>query len=348
MRGAGHTRRRGSRRNSAAGLGALALGLALALIPWPEPWVERLFARGLFPVVSRVLAPWVGAVPWSVTATLAGALLLTVLAALPTRAGRRFLRRHLLPWTAALLVLGFMLIWGLAYRRAPLATLLGVPATAPSAAEVATAEARLLSTLRRSVDSAPPGSADVTAAGRCVEREVRRLTGERVDVPRRVKMLPAGTLLSLGFAGVTSPWLLEPHVDAGLPGITRLATATHELTHSAGFAREADTDALAVLAGVSCDDPAVRYALSLHGLDLLLVSLPDAARQRLLESLPQRALRDLRAASAAAARYRVPWLQRAATATYGTYLRSRGVQAGMADYGRATTLVIQALARGTL
>ncbi len=348
MRDTRSGRRRTGRRSTAAALTALALGLALALIPWPESWVERLFARGLFPVVSHLLTPWVGAVPWSVTATLALGLLLTVLASLPSRPGRRFLRRRLLPWTAAVLVLGFMLVWGLAYRRAPLATLLGVPDTAPTGAELATAQARLLSALARSIDSAPPEPADVTAAARCVAREVRRVTGSRVAVPRRVKLLPAGTLLRLGFAGVTSPWLLEPHVDAGLPPVARLATATHELTHSAGFAREADTDALAVLAGVRCDDPAVRYALSLHALDLLLVSLPDPARQRLLGSLPRRALDDLRAASAAAARYRVPWLQHAATATYGTYLRSRGVQAGMADYGRATTLVVQALARGTL
>ena len=347
MRNAGHGSPRRGRRSTGAALGVLALGLALALIPWPQPWVERLFARGLFPVTSHVLAPWVGAVPWSVTATLAAALLLTALAALPSRAGRRFLRLRLLPWAVALLVLGFMLVWGLAYRRAPMATLLAVPATVPTEAEVATAQARLLSALERSADSAPPGPADIRAAGRCVASEVQRLTGSRVDVPRRVKALPAGTLLSLGFAGVTSPWLLEPHVDAGLPPVARLATATHELTHSAGFAREADTDALAVLAGVRCGDPAVRYALALHGLDLLLASLPHAGQQRLLDSLPRRALEDLRAASAAAARYRVPWLQRAATATYGTYLKSRGVQAGMADYGRATTLVVQALARGT-
>jgi hypothetical protein len=325
----------------------LALGVAVALIPWPEPWVERFFARGLFPFTSRLLAPWVGAVPWSLTGALAAALLLAVLVSLPSRAGRRFLLRGLLPWAAAVLVLGFSLVWGLAYRRAPLAELLGVPATVPTGAELATAQARLLSVLTGSVDSAPPVQADVTAAGRCVAREVQRLTGSRVSVPRRVKALPPGSLLRLGFAGVTSPWLLEPHVDAGLPPVARLATSTHELTHTAGFAREADTDALAVLAGLRCDDPAVRYALSLHALDLLLVSLPEAARQPLLAALPPRALQDLRAASAAAARFRVPWLERAATAAYGTYLRSRGVHAGMADYGRATILVVQALAHGT-
>jgi energy-coupling factor transporter transmembrane protein EcfT len=341
-------RRRRRRFGTVPALLLLALGIALAVIPWPEAFVETTFARGLFPVTSHVLAPLVGAVPWSLTATLALALVVVGVASLPGAAGRRFLRRALLPWSAALLVVGFMLVWGLAYRRATLAQLLGLPPGPVTTAEIATARARLLAVVRSTEASAPPRAADVAAAGRCVAREVERVTGSRVDVPSRVKLLPAGTLLRFGFAGVTSPWLLEPHVDAGLPAVARLATATHELTHTAGFAREADTDALAVLAGLRCNDPAVRYALAVHGIDLLLTALPPGDARALVAALPERALQDLRAASEAAVRYRVPWLQRAATATYGTYLRSRGVSAGMGDYGRATTLVVKALARGLL
>ncbi|MEJ2287534.1 MAG: DUF3810 family protein [Deinococcales bacterium] len=341
-------RRSRHRYGTVLALVVLAAGIALAVIPWPEPFIEARFARGLFPVTSHVLAPVVGTVPWSLTLTLVLALVAAVLISLVTRAGRRFLRRALLPWAAALLVFGFMLVWGLAYRRATLAQLLDLPPGTVTEGELSTARARLLAVLRSSADSPAPSAADVAAAGRCVEREVERLTGSRVAVPSRVKLLPPGTLLRFGFAGVTSPWLLEPHVDAGLPPVTRLATATHELTHAAGFAREADTDALAVLAGLRCNDPTVRYALAVHGIDLLLVALPQKSAQRLLAGLPGRTLQDLRAASEAAARYRVPWLQRAATATYGTYLKSRGVTAGMADYGRATTLVVRALARGLL
>ncbi|MEJ2665524.1 MAG: DUF3810 family protein [Deinococcales bacterium] len=172
-----------------------------------------------------------------------------------------------------------------------------------------------------------------------------QLTGTRVDVPTRVKWLPPGTLLRAGFAGVTSPWLLEPHVDAGLPPVARLATAAHELTHAAGFAREADTDAVAVLAGIRCDDPAVRYALALHALSSLAAGMAPDAAAALVKALPPRARGDLQALDSAVARYRLPWLQRATDAAYGTYLRSRGVSGGMADYGRAITLVVQALTR---
>lgn len=330
-------------------LALLALGAVLALVPWPASWVEPAFARGLFPVISHVLAPVVSAVGFSLTATLAALAIVAALATLRTRRGRaRFGRRLLrawLPWGLAVLLLGFSLVWGLAYRRDTLARLLGVPDARPSPAQVRAAQGELLAVLEGAVRSPSPGPADVRAASRCVASEVARLTGVRVAVPRRVKLLPPGTLLSAGFAGVTSPWLLEPHVDAGLPPVARLATATHELTHAAGFAREADTDALATLAGLRCPDAAVRYALALHALAGLASGMPPQAERALLGALPSRARSDLRQSDAAARRYRLAWLERAATATYGTYLKSRGVSAGMADYGRATTLVVQALTR---
>lgn len=343
----------GGRRGAAAPLLPLSLfgaAAALALIPWPAAWVESAFARGLFPLTSRLLAPLVSSVPFSLTLALAAALVGAALATLLTPRGRaRFLPRlwrSWAPWAAAVLLLGFSLVWGLSYRRDTLAALLGVPDTPPAPEQVQTARKVLLAALEGAVGSPPAVRGDVAAAARCVAGEVDRLTGVAVAVPDRVKSLPAGTLLRAGFAGVTSPWLLEPHVDPALPPAARLATATHELTHAAGFAREADTDALAVLAGLRCGDPAVRYALALHGLRLVADGMPATASTRLLAALPARARHDLRASDEAAARYRLPWLQRATAGAYSAYLESRGVRSGMADYARATTLVVQALAHG--
>jgi hypothetical protein len=64
-----------------------------------------------------------------------------------------------------------------------------------------------------------------------------------------------------------------------------------------------------------------------------------------LARLPERARQDLRNEASAAARYRVGALARGATSLYGTYLKSQGVARGMADYDRATSLVILALTR---
>ncbi|MEJ2665523.1 MAG: DUF3810 family protein [Deinococcales bacterium] len=103
-------------------LALLALGAVLALVPWPATWVEQAFSRGLFPLTSRVLAPIVGAAAFSVTGLLALAVVAALLVGwLVDRRGagsRRRLTCVWLPWLAAVLLLGFTLTWGLAYRRA--------------------------------------------------------------------------------------------------------------------------------------------------------------------------------------------------------------------------------------
>ncbi len=315
--------------------------LDLAVAPWPTALIERLYARGLYPLLSRALAPLVDATGVSLTLSLLAAW---VLVSLGTLASRRVRRRFVPNVLAAMLGLAvsFLWMWGLAYRREPLQALLGLGDEPITSAQAAAAVDALLP------DLASPRAGTtrdrVAAAGRCVESEVARVSHAFVPVPRRVRTLPPGALLAFGFSGITSPWLHEPHVDGGLPQVAFVATAAHELAHAAGFAREADTDALAVLAGLSCDDPGVRYALALHAVELIAGAVPADARTPLLERLPDAARTDLDAIAAAAARYRVGPLAGGAARVYGGYLKSQGVQAGMADYDRATALVIRALA----
>src|SRR5690606_28706821 len=79
-----------------------------------------------------------------------------------------------------------------------------------------------------------------------------------------VKTVPPGALLTVGFSGVVSPWLLEPHVDPAFPPAALTVVALHELAHTAGFAREAEAEAVALLAGLGCDDPAAAYAAAVR------------------------------------------------------------------------------------
>lgn len=157
-------------------------------------------------------------------------------------------------------------------------------------------------------------------------------------LPHRVKATPAGALLRLGYAGVVVPWLLEPHVDAGLPPPAALAVGLHELAHVAGFAQEAEAEAVAVLAGLTCADPRVRYAAALNMASSLRAGMPADAAGAFVAAWPLRALGDASAASEAAARYRVAFLQRGANAVYGAYLRAQGGAEGLREYGRGTRL----------
>lgn len=255
----------------------------------------------------------------------------------------------------------------LAYRLVAVLT-----ATAPGAAEdhpVAGAASEpatsaTASSVTGSAADLPPALG--AAAARCVARTAGALRREFLPatlapgarrataaadaglpaVPDRFKTLPAGTLLRGGYAGIVSPWLLEPHVDAGLPAAAGLAVALHEFAHTAGFAREAEAEAVGLVAGLTCDDPDVRYAAALSLARSLLAAASADEEREYLAAWPERARQDARAAEAAARRYRTPALQRATDAVYATYLRSQGGSEGLGEYAGGTALALALIGGG--
>ena len=360
-----------------------ALWVVLRLLP--AAWIDGPWARSWLPPVAALTAAAIDAAPLSLTLITAAAWLAVVVA---VAARRALAPRARAAWVLVLLVaLGpaFELAWGLGYRRTPLEAHLGLGVAAPSAEDAWRALDRLLAA---AIASAPapsgaaapsdaaassgaavaldavaldavaldaPWSTDaLAAAAHCVAEADAFALGRDAPLrlPRRVRALPAGLLLSGGFAGFQAPWWREPHLDGGLPPVAALSTGLHELAHAAGWAREAETDALATLAGLACADPDVRFAAALHGLllvrsELARVAQPDPAWRETLAArwatLPPAAGAAWAASRAATERYRSATVERAAVAVYDTYLRSQGVEAGIADYGRASVLLVNAL-----
>jgi len=340
---------------------AALVGLVAWLLVAPSDWIETVWLHDAWPRWAERTSRAHTAVALPLTMIVVPAVAALMVAAALLRPPRwRRAGVALLAWVA-LLALTFVPAWGASYRRAPLAHTLGlgddaatvtvlldafeqlaarVHAAAPERALAATADAA-------SFDAA------VAAAARCVSETDAAVSGRTVAVPTRVTPLPAGTLLRTGFGGISLPWLLEPHVDRGLPPAARLAVATHELAHAAGWAREADTDALALLAGIACDHAWVRYANALAGMQAVRVSLlvlvdPNGVeRARVdatLAALPAAARADRAALAEAVDRWYRPAFAQRVTTVYDAYLRSQGVDAGVADYDASGALVAAALA----
>ena len=345
-----------------AALAALAAAWS-ALRLLPVGWIDGPWASGVLPPVSAATAAWIDASPVSLTLASAGVWLLLVIA---VAARRTLARTTRLGWVLVLVAaLGptFELAWGLGYRRTPLEAQLGLGTEAPTAASAWAALERVLGVASA---SSPPEVASVAlgaawrddafaAAAGCVAAAdafvLRRDAPLRL--PGRVRALPAGVLLSGGFAGFQAPWWREPHLDGGLPPVAATSVALHELVHAAGWAREAETDALATLAGLACGHPDVRFAAALHALLLVRAELGRVEhddpewRARLdaaWETLPAAAGDAWAASRAALLRHRSATVERAAEAVYDGYLRVQGVEAGIADYGRASVLLVNALA----
>lgn len=346
-------------------LAALASASLVGLVAWllvaPATWIEAVWLHDAWPLwaagTSRLHSAT--SLPLTVIVVLVG-LALTLAMALSRPPHWRRGGLALLAWIA-LLGLTFVPAWGASYRRAPLAQTLGLADDAATVPVLLEAFERLAArvhadaperSLAVSADAASLGVA-VAAAARCVTQADAVVSGRVIALPTRVTALPAGTLLRAGYGGIALPWLLEPHVDQGLPPAARLAVATHELAHAAGWAREADTDALALLAGIGCDHDWVRYTSVLAAMQAVrssLLPLVDAGsveRARVdaaLAALPAAARDDRAALATAVGRWYRPGFAHGVTTVYDAFLRSQGVETGVADYDASGALVAAALA----
>ena len=344
----------------ALGLFLIALALSVLVAFAPTALVEA-WVRTVFPLWAAFTTTLFRLSPVSSTLVAATSVLIGVLTATFLAPPGLRLRRAgvLVVGTTSVLAAAFVLTWGAAYYRATLAELLDLPPAGADLAALESAFDRLMDEVHASAPVEPlhtRSAADLDAAARntarCVADVDEAVTGRRVAVPSGVRRLPAGTLMRAGYGGIALPWLLEPHVDDGLPGAAWLAVATHEIVHTAGWAREADTDALSVLAGLACDDASVRYATSLHGAAVVgaaiaSVTVPGhparAAVSARFAAMPEVARADRVALANSIERHRDPVTAETVGRVYDAYLRSQGVEAGVADYALAGGIVAAAL-----
>jgi hypothetical protein len=340
-------------------LSALLL-LVWTLAPPPAPWIDAVYTPVLYAGVARALVPVTGALPVSLAGLvgLGGALWVGVSL---VRSWRRLgFQAFLARWGLRAAFLGtvlpalFILLWGANYARTPLETRYGLPTHPTQAAEVEQLARSLAQVVTRDAPTGPlPEDAweqGVAAARVALTETVAALEGRSLTLPRHVKRTPPGLLIFLGQAtGIVVPWTLEAHVDGALPLPYALGTALHELTHLAGYGSEAETDFLTGLAGLTSADPLLRYSTALTLFSRVARSLEREVYRELYTALPEVAREDIAALRAVYHRFFPPrpaaWVQ---TLFYDTYLRSQGVGAGVADYDRATDLLVGAQRSGLL
>ena len=332
----------------------------LALRAAPQGWIERVWAGVWVPHATTVTAALSDRSPIPLAALWLGLLLagwLTLLWRLRRRSLADRLGWGLLP--LALAVLLFDASFAIAYRRAPLEQRIGLPSAAAGpdlwwslgVALRAEVERQAQFPLPSVARSAPWWDGALATAGGCVAELEQQLSGraQPLAVPTRVRRLPAGSLLAGGFAGITDPLTHEVYVDAGLDPVGALAVALHEYGHAVLAAHEAEAELIGLLAAWRCHDPAVVFAgtlsaltqVSREGLQRFGASELWAARFRGLVADPPEVVRlAWSAAREAAAAHRSESLTRLAVSGYDRYLRSQGIDHGMADYGRGITLLV--------
>ncbi len=339
----------------------LAGGAVLAVLLWwflplDRLTIETWYSRGAYRRIAAILVPLTDLAPfslsvWGSAVGAAGCLVLWWRAW--RRGRRRGVRWYALRWGAlrctllALVVyVLFVALWGAGYRRVPLADRLGLDEASVSDDEWRDCASGLLGVI--AATETAPRDVDVALASfrASLAATIATWDGVPVTLPARIKSPPRGSLLTFGSAGVTSPFTLEAHVDRALPDAAFVRVAAHELAHVAGLCGEAEADLAAALSGLKAEHAFVRYAIALDLFRSVVRRLPATEQSAWVERLPERARADLRAERDAYLRYRSDALSKVQSRVYDTYLRSQGVEDGLANYALAADLFALSRRRG--
>jgi hypothetical protein len=329
----------------------LAAGILVWTLATPSSqWLEERYSRGLYQNIANILVPITNSVPFSISAV----LLITLPVFWLIWTVQRFRRRQFFKWLrrtvffALLLYTLFLFNWGANYGRESIESQLGLVATSFTDDDLQTLINTLASIIQNDVDVERNLETAQASLRASLIETVETITGITPTLPKWVKALPSGSLILSGSAsGVISPFTLEPHLDGALYEPYALAVGTHELAHIAGYAGEADTDFVAALAGLNASDPYARYATALKLWNDAVAQLPEEKRGDAFAALPEKARDDLQKMYEPFRRYRLPqWIQNLQTGLYNQYLVGQGVEEGVRDYSRTTTLLLAAQQQG--
>ncbi len=230
--------------------------------------VERIFSTNVWPTVAAPVGSFMSLIPFSVIEIL---LVLYLGFVLYSFFKKRFFRVLV---TACMIAAVFVAGFGLNYLRQPLEITLGLTVRNAEASELAALCDRLTDDANLLYRQPPDDmKRDYTGA--------MNAAADQWPIPKGSYGGPKAAFISpvmsrLMFAGVTSPWTLEPLVNGGIPRASYPYVALHEMAHVRGFAREEDANLIAYLACAASGDAYIRYSGALSALMSCLDALKDA------------------------------------------------------------------------
>jgi hypothetical protein len=330
-------------------LALIVVAAAAALLPAPPSLVERVYSNGLYsaaqPWITRASnrAPWALFDPlvagvlgaWMVTGVRDLVCRRTWLPALGSIATRT------LVWSSAL-YLGFLLAWGLNYRRLPLVDKLqfdGVRVSQDRARDLALTAADQLNELYAPAHGAMPPDGETSLAAAFVQAQ-RDLGAARLAAPGR----PKSTVLNpyfrrAGVEGMTDPFFLETLIAGDLLPFERPFVIAHEWSHLAGIANEGEANFagwLICLRGA----PSERYSGWLFLFAELSRATSGSDRAAVLARLAPGPRDDLRAIARRMQQQVSPRVSAAGWRLYDRFLKANRVERGAASYTDVVKLAL--------
>ena len=336
-------------------LAVIGIAVMAAVVPTPAGWVERIYSHQLYPLAQNTvtrLSSLVGFALFDVVLLL-GAAGLSVWwwrslrrpgrgdRTLGRAVGRQLFRTAVI---AAGVYLLFVAVWGLNYRRVPLASKLDYAqsrVTPTALADLAAESVRRVNALYDLARATPwTGLIEFPSVlAPAYERVQQRLGATRTAVAG----VPKATMLTAyfqraGIDGMLNPFSLEVLVNDTVLPFERPFVVAHEWAHLAGYANEAEASFVGWLTCLAGNDQS-RYSGWLFLARRLLPAVSPVARADLWAALDDGPQAHIRAIDVRLART-VPVVSRNARRVYDRFLRANRVDAGIASYGLVVDLVL--------
>ena len=335
-------------------LGLVMAAAAAAVVPVPRAAIERIYSTGVYPVLQHSITGLSNRAPFALLDVLLLSAIVAWLAATaidvhrifrlgPARVASRLALRTVVP--AAVLYLGFLVLWGFNYRRIPLQDKLVFDqgAVTPQAARALafTAVSRVNALHERAYATGWPDDSEVDASLASAFSTVERALGAPgTTVPSRPKL----TLLDWYFrpaavAGMTDPFFLETLVVSDLLPFERPFIVAHEWSHLAGFADEGEANFVGWLTCVH-GTASAQYSGWLFLYGELAGALPRRDRAEVAARLAPGPREDLRQVAARLTHDVSPRVSAAGWRVYDRYLKANRIEAGAASYAQVVTLAL--------
>jgi hypothetical protein len=334
----------------------VAVALAGAFAPIPPGAVERVYSNGVYPAVQRVVTGVSNLVPFALFDVLGIGVvvwwIVTTARDMLARRARGWGRTALLIArrtivATALIYVGFLVSWGLNYRRVPLVARLEFETADITLDGIRELALTAVDEVNSSYESA---HGDVHVDGTAVDPLLadafdRAQQSLRVWYPARPAR-PKRTLLDVYFKaasveGMTAPFVMETLVPSDLLPVERPFVVAHEWSHLAGFADEGEASFVAWLTCVR-GSPGSRYSGWLALFGEAAGALPEGDRTSIAERLGPGPRKDLYAIAERRRRNVNPTVSLAGWRAYDRYLKANRVEAGAASYGEVLRLVLGA------
>ena len=341
----------------------VAVGLYV-LLPYFPDFTEQVISRGLFRVVGFPVQWVVSLLPVSLTELLvvlgipAAVVLLVIWVVRLCRGPHRLQRLErglrFAAWCVSLVLLVFMLTCGGNFSRRPLAQLMDLPNRQYTVEELAAVTADLaakVSAAREQVAEDEAGCMTLSASlSDTLLAADDAYDALRQDYPFlttavwRVKPVALSHLWSYtGYVGVYCPWLGESSVNVDAPYCDLGHTATHELAHTMGFAKEKECNFLAYLACITSGQPDYVYSGYLSAYiycSNTLYKADKAAWGESYKACSPAVRRDLKQRNAYWKQFQGEVME-SSQQVNDTFIKVNGVESGSFSYGEMVELVLQ-------